>query len=511
MDFYDVKDHDNFTQIISYCAENYPDDTAFIQKKNNTYAQTTYKEFKNSVSSLGTYLKNRGLQSENVAVCGANGTSWCTAYMAAAVYTNAVVPIDKELPADEIIRILNRSFAKALFCSNKVYQKIKDSISTDILVICIDDTVVSDDIVTLDHVIGSTQADDNIPQKDKDALSVILFTSGTTGKSKAVALSQYNICSDINSIMRIVRINRGERIMSLLPMHHTYECTITFLCCLSKGVTICFGTGITRLYREIKEFAPHELIVVPMILDAFYKKLKPLFKLPIIPKKQILDALGGNLKLLVCGAAPVNGETLASFGKLGIAAIQGYGLTECSPIAICNCDRGPVYDSIGKPIPFADVKLTDPDENGIGEFCVRGPMVMLGYINDSGEITDMRDEDGYFHTGDLGTIDRDGFCRITGRLKNVIITDNGKNVFPEELEMQLNDNKKIKESMVYEGTDDFGKPAVCARIATDADRETIGKIIKKLNDKNVSYKAIKHFEICDELPKNAAHKIIRHN
>lgn len=510
MNYYDVKDFENFSQIVEYCAQTYQNEPAFIQKKNGETIHLTYSEFKNHINSAGKFLISRNLAEKNTAVCGENSINWCTTYMACAVYTNAVVPIDKELPGNEIMNILRRAKVRLLFCSTKVYSKIKDELTDDLQVILLDDKESYPDCFDFNKVISIATDETELPQKDKDALSVILFTSGTTGKSKAVALSQYNICSDINSIMRIVKISRGERIMSILPLHHTYECTITFMCCLSKGVTICFTSGLTKLYREIKEYAPHELIVVPLILEAFYKKLKPLFRLPILPKKQILDAMGGNLKLLVCGAAPVNSEILSSFGKLGIAAIQGYGLTECSPIAICNNDISPVYDSIGKPIPFADVKLVDCDENGIGEFCVRGPMVMLGYMNDDGTIIKSTDDEEYFHTGDLGTIDDNGYCRITGRLKNVIIAANGKNVFPEELEMQLTENKKIDEALVYEGKNDFGETAVCAKIVTEADRDTIAKIIKKINEKNVSYKAIKSFEICRELPKNASHKIIRH-
>ena len=510
MNYYDVKDFENFSQIVDYCAQTYQNEPAFIQKKNGETIQLTYSEFKNNIKSAGKFLISRNLAEKNTSVCGENSINWCTAYMACAVYTNAVVPIDKELPGNEIMNIIRRANVRLLFCSTKVYSKIKDELTEDLQVILLDDKESYPDCFDFNKVISIETDETELPQKNKDSLSVILFTSGTTGKSKAVALSQYNICSDINSIMRIVKISRGERIMSILPLHHTYECTITFMCCLSKGVTICFASGLTKLYREIKEYAPHELIVVPLILEAFYKKLKPLFRLPILPKKQILDAMGGNLKLLVCGAAPVSSEILSSFGKLGIAAIQGYGLTECSPIAICNNDIMPVYDSIGKPIPFADVKLVDCDENGIGEFCVRGPMVMLGYMNDDGTIINSTDDEGYFHTGDLGTIDDNGYCRITGRLKNVIIAANGKNVFPEELEMQLTENKKIDEALVYEGKNDFGETAVCAKIVTEADRDTIAKIIKKINEKNVSYKAIKSFEICRELPKNASHKIIRH-
>ena len=510
MNYYDVKDFDNFSQIIDCCAQTYQNEPAFIQKKNGETIQLTYSEFRKNIMSAGEFLRKSNLSEKTTAVCGENSINWCTAYMACAVYTNAVVPIDKELPGNEILNILKRAKVRLLFCSTKVYRKIKDEVTEDLRIILLDDKESYPDCIDFSKIILTDAVDSVLPQKDKDALSVILFTSGTTGKSKAVALSQYNICSDINSIMRIVKISRGEKIMSILPLHHTYECTITFMCCLSKGVTICFASGLTKLYREIKEYAPHELIVVPLILEAFYKKLKPLFRLPIIPKKQILEAMGGNLKLLVCGAAPVNSEILSSFGKLGIAAIQGYGLTECSPIAICNNDIAPVYDSIGKPIPFADVKLIDCDENGIGEFCVKGPMVMLGYMNDDGTIIKSTDDDGYFHTGDLGTIDKNGYCRITGRLKNVIIAANGKNVFPEELEMQLTENKKIDEALVYEGKNDFGETAVCAKIVTEADRDTIAKIIKKINEKNVSYKAIKSFEICKELPKNASHKIIRH-
>lgn len=500
---YSAIEFSNFSHIINNCAADFGNEPAFLQKRGGATIEIGYVSFRDKIKSVGTALHNFGFANSNVAVCGANCVEWCIAYLSSAIYCKNVVPIDKELPQNDIIDILNRSHTDAIITDEKVFEKIKDALPENIVVIGMnfgDESIKSLSDLTDDNISAP------LPEKDKDAPSVILFTSGTTGRSKAVALTQGNICSDINSITKHVKLLRGDRLFSMLPLHHTYECNMSFLCCFSQGVTICYGEKFIAMYKDIKEFQPNMLIVVPLMLEAFYKKIKP-----FLPdnKEKALEQLGGKLRMIVCGAAMVDGETLAGFSSLGLIPIQGYGMTECSPIVICNDDINPNPASAGKIIPSVEVKIINKDENEIGELCVKGPMVTPGYYDDEDNIVDPRDADGWFHTGDLGCVDEDGYYYITGRLKNVIVTANGKNIYPEEIEAKLNLYAEIKESLVYEGKTDKGEPIVCAEIASDESSERIKEIIKEVNDSNAPYKAIKDFSICEELAKNSSHKIIR--
>lgn len=504
MSLYEVRQFNNFPELINSSVGCFGDSVAFSQKKGDEVITYSYKQFKSAVMSLGTALQKMGYADSRIAVCAGNSVWWCIAYMASAVYCRTVVPIDKELTGDNILSTLEKSDAQVLIIDSKTYKKLPGC--KGIKVIGID--FESDSISNIDRYLNETDSTP-MPVKEIGTTSVMLFTSGTTGKSKAVMLSQENICFDISAVMKIVKINHGERILSLLPLHHTYECSITFLCCFYAGVNICFGGGIRDIYKDLKLFSPHALVLVPLILKGLAAKFKKLPPLPdILLKKRVLEFFGGNLRLVVCGAAPIENDVLKEVSRFIPTIIQGYGLTECSPIALCNPDFDFTLDSVGKPLPGTEAKIINPDENGTGEICVKGGMVMLGYY-DGEKINDMRDSDGWFHTGDLGYCDEKGNYYVTGRLKNVIVTPNGKNIYPEELELQLGEFKEITESMVYEGVDARGSAAVCAKIVTKADSAKIQKIIKKVNSKNAPYKAIKGFEICEELPKNTSLKIIR--
>lgn len=500
---YSAKEFDNFTHILNSCADDFGNAPAFLQKRGAATIEISYGDFRNKIKSVGTALQRFGFEDCNVAVCGANCVEWCIAYLSSAIYCKNVVPIDKELPDNDIIDILNRSHAAAIITDEKVYGKIKDSLPENIYVIGMN---FGEENIKSISDLSQNIISEPLPEKSKDIPSVILFTSGTTGRSKAVALTQGNICSDISSITKHVKLIKGDRIFSMLPLHHTYECNMAFLCCFSQGVTICYGEKFIAIYKDIKEFQPNMLIVVPLMLESFYKKIKPL-----LPdnKEMAMEQLGGKLRMIVCGAAMVDGETLSGFSSLGLIPIQGYGMTECSPIVICNDDINPNPASAGKVIPYAEIKIINKDENDIGELCVKGPMVTPGYYDDEDNIIDPRDEDGWFHTGDLGRVDSEGFYYITGRLKNVIVTSNGKNIYPEEIESKLNLYPEIKESLVYEGKSDKDESIVCAEIASDEDYDRIKEIVKEVNNSNASYKAIKEFTVCEELLKNSSHKIIR--
>ncbi len=501
--YYSVKETENFTQILNNCAADFGDAPAFIQNKGGVTVEIGYNAFINRIRSAGTFFTENNLGSSNIVICGKNSIEWCTAYLAASIYCKNAAPADKELPCDDIIDIIRRANADAIVCDIDIYNKISVRLPESLIIFGTD---FENDKVISFQSICKNQNPLPLKEKNPDEKSIMLFTSGTTGKSKAVALTQKNICSDISAITKIVYIGKGERTLSLLPLHHTYECSITFLCCLSRGVTICYGGKLARIYKDVAEYSPDILIIVPLMLEAFHKKIKPFIE---TDKEKAKSLLGGKLRLLVCGAAMTDGKILDDFASIGIKAIQGYGLTECSPIVICNSDKDFIPDSVGKPIPSAQVKIINKDENNIGEICVKGPMVTPGYYDDNGNITSPADEDGWFRTGDLGFCDKEGYYYITGRLKNVIVTPNGKNIYPEEIEAKLSAYPEIKEVLVYEGRDIRNSNAVCADIVSDESEEIIGEIIKQVNEGNAPYKAIKSFNIVTELAKNSSHKIIR--
>lgn len=504
MSLYEVRQFNNFPELINSSVGCFDNSVAFSQKKGDAVVDYTYNEFRTAVMSFGSALHKRNFSDCRIAICAANCVEWCVAYMAGAIYCRTVVPIDKELTGEDIASTIQKSGARVLVTDCKTFDKLPEIQNITIIGIDFENNRV-------ESFSAFSEEKDLLPMpvKEHGSPSVILFTSGTTGKSKAVMLSQENICFDISAVMQVVKINHGERVLSLLPLHHTYECSISFLCSFYAGVTVCFGGGIKDIYKDFKLFAPHALVLVPLILKKFASKFRKLSPLPSpLLKKKISDFLGGNLRLVVCGAAPIESDVLKEIAKYIPTVIQGYGLTECSPIALCNPDFNFTTDSVGKPLPGTQAKIINPDENGTGEICVKGDMIMIGYY-DGENITDPLDDDGWFHTGDLGFCDEKGNYHITGRLKNVIVTSNGKNIYPEELELQLEEFKEIEEAMVYEGVDSRGSAAVCARIVSSADSEKIQKIIRKINNRNAPYKSIKSFEICEELPKNTAYKIIR--
>ncbi len=505
MSLYKVRQFNNFTQLLNQSAEAFGSSTAFTQKSKNAGTfNISYNEFKDMVMSLGTSLCKMGYSNQNIALCAENCISWCVSYLAGAIYCNCVVPIDKELTGENIASTITASKASVLITDKKTYEKLPEKLNIKIIGIDFENTEVN-----CINTFFAQKADSALPFKENCAPSVMLFTSGTTGKAKAVVLSQENICFDISAVMQIVKINHGEKILSVLPLHHTYECSITFLCCLYAGVNICFGGGIMDIYKDFQLFSPDILVLVPLILKALNSKAQKLPELPFnVIKEKICQLLGGKLRMVVCGAAPIEKEVLQGISLFVPTIIQGYGLTECSPIALCNPDFDITFDSVGKPLPGTQAKIINADENGTGEICVKGGMIMLGYF-DGEKITSPLDSDGWFHTGDLGFVDGNGNYRITGRLKNIIVTSNGKNIYPEELEMQLTAYPEIIEALVYEGKDSREATAVCAKIVSNKDYETVKEIVKQVNRCNAQYKAIKSFEICTELAKTTSHKIIR--
>ncbi len=559
---YKVREFNNFRELLTQSMAIYGNSPAF--KVKNAVGQiedVSYDKFHDDVYSLGTALLSLGLEGERIAVAGANSYKWCMSYMAVVCGAGVVVPTDKELPFEDIKSILEVSESKAIIFDKKFGKKLlahRDELPEGMIFISMDNAEDDGDILSFDRLVldgerlikeGNEDYINLTPDSDK--LSVLLFTSGTTGMSKAVMLSARNICSDIMSIMGVVKINKGERIFSVLPIHHTYECTVTFLCCIYGGVSICFCEGLRYITKNLQEYKPNIIIVVPRIIELFYSRIQKALekekgaklKIGIASKitkatkklgidtsdlffSKIKEAFGGEIRLLISGAAGIDPTIIENMNKYGIRTFQGYGLTECSPIVICNSDKDMKHASIGRPIPGVEAKLINCDENGIGELCIKGPMVMLGYYKNEEATKAVFDYDGWFHTGDLASVDKDGFYYICGRSKNVIVTRNGKNVYPEELEALLMKESAVKECMVVEAKDDKDNTVVKARIFPDAQAlsqengnrilsekeisDMVNAAVRKVNEQVVSYKAIKAVEIVEkEFEKTTTAKIKR--
>lgn len=559
---YEVREFHTFRELLSQSMARYGSSPAFkVKNEVGQIVDISYDRYYDDVYSLGTALLSLGLKDCRIAVAGASSYKWCVSYMSVVCGVGVVVPTDKELPFADIKSILEVSESKAIIFDKKFGKKIldhRDELPADMIYICMDAKDDEDGILSFDslvqkgvQLIGDGNVEYIEAEPDGNKLSVLLFTSGTTGMSKAVMLSARNICSDIMAIMGIVKINKGERIMSLLPIHHTYECTVTFLCCIYGGVSICFCEGIRYITKNLQEYKPNILIVVPLVIEKFYSRIQKALekekgakakigvasKIYKAAKKigidtsdilfgKIKEAFGGKIRMIISGAAGIDPKIIEDMNKYGIRTFQGYGLTECSPIVICNSDKEGKHASIGRPIPGVEAKLINCDENGVGELCVKGPMVMLGYYKNEEATNAVFDYDGWFHTGDLATVDKDGYYYICGRSKNVIVTRNGKNIYPEELEALLLKEDVVKECMVVGAESDKDDTIVKARIFPDlsvisaktgsvnVSAEEIAKEIKKavrnVNDQVVAYKAIKDIEIMEkEFAKTTTAKIKR--
>ena len=559
---YEVREFHNFRKLLEQSEALYGNSPAFkVKNQIGQILDISYTRFKADVEALGTALLDLGLDGCKVAVAGANSYKWCTSYLAVGSGVGVVVPTDKELPFDDILSILTVSESKAIIFDERFGEKLlehRDRLPKGLILISMDSSKDEDGILSYDLLLNNGYrligtGDSAYFDKDVEGnkLTVLLFTSGTTGMSKAVMLSADNICSDVRSIMGFVKINKGERILSLLPIHHTYECSVTFLCCIYGGVTICFCDGLRYITKNLEEYSPNILIVVPLILERFYNRIikaiekekggaakialgSAIAKVAGAVKIDVSDlffgkikkAFGGSIRLIISGAAGIDSDVIKNMNRFGIRTFQGYGLTECSPIIICNSDKDNKYDSIGKPIPYVEAKIDNPDENGVGEICVKGPMVMLGYYKDPEATRATFDPEGWFHTGDLGSVDKDGHYYIRGRCKSVIVTQNGKNVYPEELESLLLREAAVKECIVTGAEDERGNTIVFARIFPDltaigaahgnraiTEKEiskAVSDAVKAINSQVVSYKAIRRFEIVDkEFEKTTTSKIKR--
>ncbi|MDI9491600.1 MAG: AMP-binding protein, partial [Bacillota bacterium] len=516
------------------------------------------------VEALGPALAGQGLSGLRIGVIGENRYEWVISYLAVANGLGVVVPLDRELPAHEIAALMERAELSALIYSSKVEQKITEALSQverEVLLISMDSDRRQGETLSLSELmqIGRQRIKDGDRQYidaavDPERMSMLLFTSGTTGLAKGVMLCHRNIASNIYNMSRYVdlTVRQGQQIgLSMLPMHHTYEFTCTIMASFYQGATIAFCEGLKYIVKNMEEAKVTYMIAVPLVFENMHQKIwkqaeksgkadkmrkaiRMIRTLSYIDKKiqkrtmrlfkEVHAALGGHVRLMVAGAAPINPNVINDFNAMGITMLQGYGMTECSPIIALNPDQCARASAAGLPLPGTEIRIFEPDENGIGEIICKSESVMLGYYKDPEETANVI-RDGWLYTGDYGYFDKDGYVYITGRKKNVIVTKNGKNIFPEEVEYYLNQSPFIAEVVVGgEKEDETGESVVWASIYPDHEtileqkgvlgEEELKALLKaeidRLNEQMPFYKRVKRFRIREtEFDKTTTRKIKR--
>jgi long-subunit acyl-CoA synthetase (AMP-forming) len=536
--------------MLETSAELYADRPAFHEKPshNEPFRVITYRQVKSDTDAVGTALHAHDMRGKRIGVIGENGYSWVLAYLAAVCGTGIVVPLDKELRQDEIEHLVTEAEVACIFYTKnftKMFEKIRDNGNTRLeLFVNLDGHTIEPYEISLASLIEEgTKLIENGNRDFLDAqvlsqgMGILLYTSGTTGIAKGVMLSHENICAELMFPPMVFHVTENDIFFLILPLHHTYACTASFLIPMYKGASVAFCEGLRYITDNLQEVKPTMMLGVPLIFENFYRKiwqnvrkqgkeklLKRIIKVNRVTKKiginlgkiffkQITDTFGGRMERIICGGAAIDPAILDGFIDLGIGALQGYGLTECAPISALNPEHAARSASAGYLIAGFDGRIEEPDpETGIGEICLKGDNVMLGYYNNE-EATNEVIVDGWYHTGDYGYIDKDRFVYITGRKKSVIITKTGENVFPEELEYLLGRTELVAESMVWQSDADISADSVIVAtllpdsetvanlLGKDATDEAIGKLlwseVDKINADLPYFKKIKRVVLRD--------------
>ncbi len=528
-----------------------------VKLNEGEYETYTHNEIRDMINYLGTALINLGLKDKRIAVIGENRYEWELSYLSVVCGTGIVVPLDKSLPANELEELIERSEVEAIFYSKQyeeTVERIKYSEKNKLKhLISMDSKNHIEGIYSQKELIE--QGKELVEKGDKsfidakinpEEMSIMLFTSGTTSKSKVVALSHKNMVSNVMDFASILDVNSNDRILSFLPLHHVFECTVGMLYSLYIGAERAFCQGIRHILENLNEYKTTFAAFVPAIYENMYKNiiknLEKQGKLEFVEKlmqenknktmeekkeifKDIHNIFGGNIKLFISGAAALDPEVKEAFRNWGINLCQGYGLTETSPVIGVETNENFRVGSIGKALPHVEAKIVEANEEGMGELVVKGPNVMLGYYNDEKATKEVLNE-GWFHTGDLAKIDEDGYIFICGRKKSVIVLKNGKNIFPEEMEALVNKIEGVKESFIFgkqqsEDKEDikinvkiiFDREIIKEAYKVETDEEIYDVLLDKIKDINQimpKYKSIKGIIISEEpLLKTTTNKIKR--
>lgn len=549
--------------------EKYPENTFMLEKFNpkGEWTKIKYEQFCNEVIGFGTALTRKlGLKDTRVVIIGENTYHWYVSYMTMLCGAGIAVPVDKELPENEIENVIKRSKASAVIFSTKkseVIKRVSEKLpDVKYFIQMNSDSELANRFVGMQYLIDEGKllvknGDNSFMdiQVDPDEFKVLLFTSGTTSNAKGVMLCNRNLAENINAASAYVDLRSDDRLMSILPLHHTYESSIGFLYPFAMGASISICQGLKYIVPDLKETNPTALLTVPLLVENLYKKINANIKKSKkdglvnsmihvtnalknvgvdIKRKvfaEIYENLGGKIRIIVSAAAPIDAKIGKWLEDIGITFLQGYGLTETAPIAALTPDFQTKVGSAGKAVVCAELKIDNPNENGEGEVLIKSRTLMLGYYEDEEATHDaIIEENGerWFRSGDIGYLDNEGFLYITGRSKNVIVTQNGKNIYPEEIELMLSNIPEIKECMVYGKKDEKEDKELIisvkvipnyeeieAKHGKNLTEEEVYKIIwekiKEVNKKLTSYKAIKNLEIKhDEFVKTTTMKIKRY-
>jgi len=541
-------------------AAKFGDKLALEDLKDTPIPRLTYNSLVKNVLKFGTALRSLGLpERSHIAVIGENRVQWGVTYLTAMAFNYVIVPIDRNLTTNEILNIIHESDAVAVVFSESFEQLFRDErralkhlkyyISMDLL-------TARDGFHSMVELISVSKGctPDALPAVDPTVLAAILFTSGTVGRAKGVMLSQRNISANIVAMSSMLKVYPEDRFLSVLPIHHTYECTCGFLCPLYNGASAHYARSLKTVVDDLQQVKATMLLAVPLLYDKMFKRITkgiqekkvasvivpPLIKLTDVAARfgwknskkivfrEIHERFGGHIRLFIAGGAAPDPMVAKGLRDLGFTFVQGYGLTETSPILALNQLENFKDEAAGLPLPGVDLKIHAPDADGAGEVWAKGPNVMLGFYKNE-KATKEVFEDGWFKTGDLGFIDDDGFLHIRGRKKNVIISRSGKNVYPEEIEDLLNRSPFIQESLVYGEEDPKLDEIIAAQLVADAEafiemaeargvqltddlvHQVIAEEVKKVNAELASFKQVKRFSIREqEFEKTTTQKIKRY-
>lgn len=526
----DVVKISSIKEMLNLAVKDAGDKNAFEYRDENNHekiVKVTYKEFVKDTEELGTALASLGMQNKHIAIIGENSYKWLTVYLTVLKSTGVFVPIDRELPCKDIINVLKHSDSEVLFYSEK-YEKwideIKENVPNIKFFIGLNRKKHNENILSYDifkengkNVLEQGSKIYTELEDDENKLKLLVYTSGTTGAPKGVMLTEHNLISVIYYGLQVADI--GQKCLSVLPYHHTYEAVAGILVELHKHSTICINDSLKNVLKNLQLFKPDFIYLVPAFTEVFYKNIwnnaqktgkdKALKKMIPISNglraagidlraklfKSIHEAFGGNLKEIICGGAPIRPEIGKFFNDIGITLLNGYGITECSPLVSVNRMKFNDSNTVGVILPCCEIKFENVNSDGDGEICVKGDIVMQGYYKDK-ERTNKVLKDGWFNTEDYGSINKKGQLIINGRKKNLIVLDNGKNVYPEEIENYILGIDYVQEVIVKGIKNNIGQEvSLCAEVFLNDDK------VKEMNIQNIHEKLKEDIaEACKELP-----------